>query len=369
MLGLIDPGGVVRTARGALPSEIARRRLEGRGRRARAHARRPRERRARGDARRAAAGLDPAGGDRLVVAISTAVFVLADHLDLLDAIYFTATTMATVGYGDINLLAAPGLAEDLRHRADGDVSAVLLASVLAFVTDVLVSQRIDRALGRFPRPRKDHVIVCGLGKVGGADPRGAARARHPVHRGRAAPGRLRHRRRAAAGDPGRVRRRADAGRRSSRCTSTSARAVMAVTSDDLANLQCGLAAREHAPDVRVVLRVFDPRLAERLDRGVELDLTRSVSALAAPAFAAALLGRPLAEPMPLSNMPLRVLEAALPIDSPLVGRTIRDVQAEGELRILAVDGRWRPRTDLELTAQAQVSVVGTREACDALLAG
>jgi hypothetical protein len=45
------------------------------------------------------------------------------------------------------------------------------------------------------------------------------------------------------------------------------------------------------------------------------------------------------------------------------------VQADGGLRILAVDGRWRPRTDLELTAQAQVSVVGTREACDALLAG
>ena len=44
-----------------------------------------------------------------------------------------------------------------------------------------------------------------------------------------------------------------------------ARAVMAVTNDDLANLQCGLAAREHSPGLRVVLRIFDPHLAERLD--------------------------------------------------------------------------------------------------------
>ena len=148
---------------------------------------------------------------------------------------------------------------------------------------------------------------------------------------------------------------------------SSARAVLAVTSDDLANLQCGLAAREHAPDVRVILRVFDPRLAERLDRSLQLDLTRSVSALAAPAFAAALLGRPLAEPLPISSVPLRVLDAALPLGSPFAGRTIRDIQADGGLRILAVDERWRPRTDLPLPPRARVAVVGTREACDALL--
>ncbi len=367
VLGLVDPSGVVRTARGALPSEIARRRLEGRGATPRPHGSRPRERVAaalRSVPKRVWLLLATIVG---VATISTSVFVLADHLDVLDSVYFTATTMATVGYGDVNLLNAPDWLKvfDIALMA---TSAVLLASVLAFVTDALVSQRIDRALGRFPRPRKDHVIVCGLGKVGGRILAGLHELgvpcigveQHPDASGIAVARRLEI--------PVVF---ADA-----RTVETleslyvkSARAVLAVTSDDLANLQCGLAAREHAPDVRVILRVFDPRLAERLDRGVELDLTRSVSALAAPAFAAALLGRPLAEPVPVSNMPLRVLDAALPEGSPLVGRTIRDVQAESGLRILAVDGRWRPRTDLELTPQALVSVVGTREACDALLAG
>ena len=91
-----------------------------------------------------------------------------------------------------------------------------------------------------------------------------------------------------------------------------ARAVMALTSDDLVNLECALTARRHNPTLRVVMRIFDPRLAERLDRGIELDLTRSVSALAAPAFSAALLGRVSAQPLALSNVPLRVLETRIP---------------------------------------------------------
>ena len=247
------------------------------------------------------------------------------------------------------------------------VSAVLLASVLAFVTDILVSSRIDRALGRYPRPAKDHVIVCGLGKAGsrilvtlhelgvpcvGVEQDqtavGIAVARQleipVVFADARAPGSL------------------DA------VNLKSARALLAVTSDDLANLQCGLAAREHNPEVRIVLRIFDPVLAERLDNSVELDLTRSISALAAPAFSAALLGRERAEALPLSNVPLRVLETQVSPGSPLVGRLIRDVHRDGQLRILALDSAWRPRDDQPVQAGATIAVVGTRHACDELLA-
>jgi Trk K+ transport system NAD-binding subunit len=149
-----------------------------------------------------------------------------------------------------------------------------------------------------------------------------------------------------------------------------ARAVMAVTNDDLANLQCGLTAREHNPDLRVVLRIFDPHLAERLDRGVELDLTRSVSGLAAPAFTAALLGRArVAEALPLSNVALRVLEAEVPTGSALVGATVGGLHHGSDLRVLALDGRWRPREDLVIEAGTAIAVVGTRAACDDLLRG
>jgi voltage-gated potassium channel Kch len=201
---------------------------------------------------------------------------------------FPATTMATVGYGDINLIGAPGWLKvyDVGLMA---ISAVLLASVLALITDVLVRTRIDRARGRFPRPDRDHVIVCGLGKAGSRIIAGLRELDVPCigveqHEGALgvtiartlevpvvfADGRT----------PGTM----------AALNVQSARAVMAVTSDDLANLQCGLTARELNPAVRVVLRIFDHHLAERLDRSVDLDVTRSVSALAAPAFTAALLG-------------------------------------------------------------------------------
>lgn len=273
--------------------------------------------------------------------------------------------MATVGYGDVNLLEAPDWLKLYDIGLMG-VSAVLLASVLAFVTDLLVSSRIDRALGRFPRPERDHVIVCGLGKMGSRVIAGLHELdvpcvgveQHPEAIGIAA---------ARALEIPVVFADARAPGTLERLNVNRARAVLAVTNDDLANLQVGLAAREHNDDLRVVLRIFDPRLAERLDRSIELDLTRSVSALAAPAFTAALLGLPVAQPLALSNVPLRVLEARVPDGSKVAGRLIRDVHRERELRVLALDGRWRPRDDLVLEIGSSVSVVGTRDACDDLL--
>jgi Trk K+ transport system NAD-binding subunit len=344
VLGLTDPESVVTGARGSLPGAVAR--------------------------ATAALRTIPARALWLLLAIATvfasatAVFAFSDHLPLLDAVYFTATTMATVGYGDINLLGAPDWLKifDIGLMA---VSAILLASVLALVTDMLVSSRLDRALGRFPRPQADHVIVCGLGKAGAHIISGLRELGVPcigVEQHQDAVGIAVARTLevpvvfADARTPGTL-----AGLHVER-----ALAVMAVTNDDLANLQCGLTAREHNPRLRVVLRIFDPRLAKRLDRSVELDLTRSVSGLAAPAFTAALLGRPLAEPLPLSNVALRVLETTVGLGSDLVGRTIHDLHQGGDLRILALDGRWLPREDLTVEAGAEVAVVGTRAACDDL---
>src|SRR5262249_42723040 len=108
--------------------------------------------------------------------------------------------------------------------------------------------------------------------------------------------------------------------------------------------------------------------AERLDRGIELDVTRSVSALAAPSFSAALLGRTPAQPLALSNVPLRVLETRIPQHWPLAGTTIRGLHPTDELRVLALAGPRSPRQDQPLRPGQQVSVVATKEACDALTA-
>jgi hypothetical protein len=144
---------------------------------------------------------------------------------------------------------------------------------------------------------------------------------------------------------------------------------MALTTDDLANIQCALKARELNPELRVVLRCFDQQLAERLDRTIDLDLTRSVADLAAPPFAAVLLDRELGEPLPVSNVPLRLLETVVREGSPLAGSTVGQVETDGGLRFLHCDGRWRPRADYPIGVGEAIAVVGTREACDGLLRG
>jgi Trk K+ transport system NAD-binding subunit len=64
-------------------------------------------------------------------------------------------------------------------------------------------------------------------------------------------------------------------------------AVVAVTSDDLVNVQISLAARNARTDVHVVMRVFSDALAEELNHVYEIHTTYSTSNLASPTLAAA----------------------------------------------------------------------------------
>jgi hypothetical protein len=84
---------------------------------------------------------------------------------LLDALYFVVVTFATVGYGDINLLAAPA-----EVKVYGILAIMFggLTLPLAFglVTDAIVGARLLRALGQYPMPRRDPVVVCGVGTTG-----------------------------------------------------------------------------------------------------------------------------------------------------------------------------------------------------------
>lgn len=67
-----------------------------------------------------------------------------------------------------------------------------------------------------------------------------------------------------------------------------ARAILALTDNDLANLEIALCAREMNPKIRVVLRMFNETLGQRLVEQFKFDAVYSTSALAAPSFVSAL---------------------------------------------------------------------------------
>ncbi len=64
-----------------------------------------------------------------------------------------------------------------------------------------------------------------------------------------------------------------------------AKAVVCATDDDMANLEIALDAKRMNPAIRVVLRMFDQRLAAKVGGALELDQCFSTSAVAAPLIA------------------------------------------------------------------------------------
>ncbi|GIK16689.1 MAG: hypothetical protein BroJett003_16530 [Planctomycetota bacterium] len=66
-----------------------------------------------------------------------------------------------------------------------------------------------------------------------------------------------------------------------------AKSVICCTNDDLANLEIALDARRLNPGIRVVLRLFDQNLANKIRDGFNIHVAFSTAAMAAPSFAAA----------------------------------------------------------------------------------
>lgn len=145
-----------------------------------------------------------------------------------------------------------------------------------------------------------------------------------------------------------------------------ARAVIALTSDDAANLEACLEARAIAPGVRIVLRLFDDDFAAHLYQSFDNAASRSVSYLAAPAFAAALMGREVQGTLSVHRHVVLIAEFVAEEGSDLVGRTLRDIEEPGEIRVIAVrspaarDYLWRPDHGRHIGAGDKYVLVTTR---------
>src|SRR6202011_2002582 len=99
--------------------------------------------------------------------LSTLVFSVFTRLSPLDALYFTVTTISTVGYGDLSPKnAGAGAGVELYTISLMIISALILVVFYALFTDVIVGARLARTLGTYPCPKRDHVVVCGLGSIG-----------------------------------------------------------------------------------------------------------------------------------------------------------------------------------------------------------
>lgn len=223
----------------------------------------------------------------------------------------------------------------------GTAGLLLLPLVLAAVLEALGTFRTAAALRRPSRTLSGHVVLLGLGKIGTrvldalrelgipvvcveADPaaRGVAEARRlkvPT----------------VIGDV------TQEGVLEAAMISR-ASALLALTSKDTTNLEAALYGRSVAPTLRVALRLFDDDFASAVYRTLRaaypdaLTRSRSVSTLAAPAFAAAMVGRQIGGAISVERRVLLIATVEVAGHPLLEGRTVGEVFVPGMRRIVAL---------------------------------
>jgi Trk K+ transport system NAD-binding subunit len=294
-----------------------------------------------------------------------------EGMSVLDAVYFTVETIATVGYGDFNFRDQP---DWLRAYAVAlmAMGAVLAAILFAMLTQLLVSSRLERSFGQSRvGATRNHVIVVGLGSVGlrvveglraagsrvvvverDEDNRHLARARAlgvPVLHGDAT-------------DPD-VLARANLG---------AAAAVALLTSDDLVNIETGLAVRDQLADrwddTPVVVRVFDRALGDTLQETLGFAHVRSTAALAAPRFVGAALGLDVVATFSLSTLPFVLGRIRVEPGGVLDGLAMGELAARTRVVAIhraAVDGvralEYPPRRGTRFAAGDDAYLMGPHE--------
>jgi Trk K+ transport system NAD-binding subunit len=260
---------------------------------------------------------------------------------------------------------------------DEKVSQILLTvdgmALIPLVTAIIVGARLTGSIRGAPRPRAGHIIVVGLGNVGtrvvgelhdlGFDvacvDRNPAARGVPLTRSLGLPlvigeGYAEDTLRAAG-------------------LQTCA-ALVSVTSDDIVNLETALQARALREDLRLVLRLGDDDLAQRVQKTLGNIISRSVSYMAAPAFAAAMLEHQVLRTIAVGRHVLLIADIRVEPGAGIIARTPAELERDGLARILALHVKgtqglnWSIDRHYSLASGDRIIVLATRAGLSRFLA-
>ncbi|HEX5598026.1 MAG TPA: NAD-binding protein, partial [Micromonosporaceae bacterium] len=304
-----------------------------------------------------------------VVAVFGALLARAEQVDVWQALYVTLLT--TFSGAEPNDAPQPVQVQVMQVVLTL-AGLALIPLITAAVVDGIVNARLALDADRLQTHREGHIVVIGLGNVGTRVLRQlrdlgievVAIDKDPAARGAAVANRL--------GIPFVV---GDGAQEETlRLASVAtAQALVIVSTDDVTNLEATLNARELNPDLPVVLRLYDGDLAERIQRVFGIGVTRSVSYLAAPTFAAALLDRDVIATIPVERHALLVAEVTVAAGSMLVGQPISTADQAHEVRVVArtpaggARSRWVPPGSDRLAAGDRLTVVASKTGLRRLL--
>jgi Trk K+ transport system NAD-binding subunit len=288
------------------------------------------------------------------------------HLSLVDALYFTVETVATVGFGDFSFASQPTWLE-IFGICLIVAGTTLVTALFALITNALVSRRIAQSLGHVRIPgMSGHVVIVGLGTVGMHVLEGLlARGQEAIVIERMESGGYLSQARALSvplvlGD-------ATVAQTLDSVNLDTAAAVAILTSDELTNIETGLAVRDRLGErwaqVPVVLRVFDRQLGHRLEESFGFRHVWSTSAIAAPWFVGAVLGMEVLFTFYVGSHPFLLARLRVSAAGGLDGLAMVDLPAN--IRVVAIrragssEGlEHPPRRDTRLAPDDDAYLVG-----------
>ncbi len=142
-------------------------------------------------------------------------------------------------------------------------------------------------------------------------------------------------------------------------------AIIPCTDDELTNLDIALDAREQNPDIKVVMRLFDPDLARRVQQGFGIHTAFSTSALAAPIFASAAMRLNVKHSFYVGDTLLNLSQVTVEPGSRLTGWPLEKLESELDLSVICYQGGeitdLHPTPDLCLGAGDQILVLASLE--------
>ncbi len=290
-------------------------------------------------------------------------------MSLVDALYFSTETIATVGYGDFSFSDQPTwlrLFSIVLMFAGITTTAVLMA----FVADLLLSRRLTYSAGRRKvRELQDHMIVVGLGSFG---VRVAADLKSAGHDVAVIELNDDNRYLSAAADLDIPVIFGDATLPS---TLEAARieeavAVAVLTDDDMVNIETSIVSRQRLKarwattgqlGVPLVLRVFDRALGTAVAHRFGFENVLSTVELAAPWFIGAALGLTVFGTFSVGQASFMLGGVRVEGGSELDGIRMADLSTQ--TRVIAIVGRdgareLHPRRDSQLSAGDTAYLVG-----------
>jgi hypothetical protein len=105
----------------------------------------------------------------------------------------------------------------------------------------------------------------------------------------------------------------------------------------LAHIEIGLDAREIRSDIKVVLRMFDPDLARRVETGIGIQTAFSTSALAAPIFTSAAMGLDVKHSCYIGDTMLNISALGIRPVSRLIGKLVGQLEEGMDLSVVCVE--------------------------------